>query len=562
LRRPTARLIPLAVAVWACAPIAEPQPPAAENQDHHCDSPKSSGVGYSEKLGALSSFDCSVSTATGYQSGTPFTIKVATVDGKKVEVATANAYYVMAKAAAANGVQMKVVSGFRTMAEQTYLYNCYKNCNCNNCNLAAKPGYSNHQSGHALDLNTSAPGVYNWLVNHGGKYGFKKTVPSEDWHWEWWGGGPGGGICNQPPPCPASCSDGNPCTDDTCDKATGKCVHTNNGAACDDGDGCTTGDNCKGGKCVAGAPKDCNDKNPCTDDGCLAGGEPVKQPAGTCTHANNKAACNDGNACTTGDQCGGGICKPGAAKNCDDGNTCTNDACVGGICSHAPNAAACSDGNPCSVGDHCEGGACKTAPMNCDDGLPCTVDKCAGGQCQHEGAVQPVQKLCVPGGIGQSLPCGGTQLLQPCPGGTGCENAACVPLVVVQPDANDSAPGDAAADIEPPPPDVAVDLAHPPADASAASDDTAEPDTEGDTPSSGRDDGTGRKDTTVPRDAGPVQAETGAGGSWQVPASGPASTPASGCTTGRVDGPVWSWWALALGLATCLRAARRPRSRS
>ena len=27
-----------------------------------------------------------------------------------------------------------------------------KTCNCNSCNLAAVPGYSNHQSGHALDL--------------------------------------------------------------------------------------------------------------------------------------------------------------------------------------------------------------------------------------------------------------------------------------------------------------------------------------------------------------------------------------------------------------------------
>ena len=45
------------------------------------------------------------------------------------------------------------------MASQEYLYACYVNCNCNNCNLAAKPGFSNHQSGHALDLNTSAAGV-------------------------------------------------------------------------------------------------------------------------------------------------------------------------------------------------------------------------------------------------------------------------------------------------------------------------------------------------------------------------------------------------------------------
>ncbi len=148
----------------------------------------------------LSSIDCSESQDTGYTSGNAFPITVVTVDGKKVEEDTANAYYVMAQAAAASGVTLKIVSGFRTMAEQQYLYNCYVNCSCNNCNLAAKPGYSNHQSGHALDLNTSSGGVLTWLNNNGAAFGFKRTVPSETWHWEWWGGGPGGGPCgNQKP---------------------------------------------------------------------------------------------------------------------------------------------------------------------------------------------------------------------------------------------------------------------------------------------------------------------------------------------------------------------------
>lgn len=144
----------------------------------------------------LSSLNCSLSSATGYKSGSAFSIQLVTVDGKKVEWKTANAYMKMAKAAASAGVTLKVVSGFRTMTEQKYLYACYVNCNCNSCNLAAKPGYSNHQSGHALDLNTSSPGVYSWLNAHGAKYGFKRTVPSEAWHWEWWGSDPGTGPCN------------------------------------------------------------------------------------------------------------------------------------------------------------------------------------------------------------------------------------------------------------------------------------------------------------------------------------------------------------------------------
>lgn len=143
--------------------------------------------------------DCSERTDTGYTSGNAFTITVVTVDGKPVERETANAYWVMKEAAARDGVDIRVVSGFRTNAEQQYLYNCYVNCNCNNCNLAARPGYSNHQSGHALDLNTSSGGVLSWLNAHGASFGFSRTVPSEDWHWEWWGGGPGGGPCSGQP---------------------------------------------------------------------------------------------------------------------------------------------------------------------------------------------------------------------------------------------------------------------------------------------------------------------------------------------------------------------------
>lgn len=153
----------------------------------------------SEPRDPLAAIDCKEHQDVGYVKGAKFNITVVTVDGKPVEVETANAFYQMAQAAAKAGVTIKVVSGFRTMAEQQYLYNCYINCNCNNCNLAAKPGYSNHQSGHALDLNTGGAGVLAWLKKHGGTYGFTATVPSEDWHWEWWGGGPPtSGPCGLP----------------------------------------------------------------------------------------------------------------------------------------------------------------------------------------------------------------------------------------------------------------------------------------------------------------------------------------------------------------------------
>lgn len=124
--------------------------------------------------------------ATGYRRGKAFKICITKVDGKWVEVNTARGYLKMRANAKARGVTLRIVSGFRTMAQQRYLYNCYKTKRCNNGNLAAPPGYSNHQSGHALDLNTSARGVYSYLSNRGRAYGFRRTVPSERWHWEKW----------------------------------------------------------------------------------------------------------------------------------------------------------------------------------------------------------------------------------------------------------------------------------------------------------------------------------------------------------------------------------------
>jgi subtilisin family serine protease len=52
--------------------------------------------------------------------------------------------------------------------------------------------------------------------------------------------------------------------------------------------------------CVAGG---CDDGNPCTDDVC--------DPATGCQHAANTASCSDGSECTLADQCNSGRCQPG-----------------------------------------------------------------------------------------------------------------------------------------------------------------------------------------------------------------------------------------------------------
>jgi len=135
----------------------------------------------------ISTVDCHQRSDTAYVNGVAKPIKLITVGGKPTSIAVGHQFIKMQKAANAAGVTLSINSGFRTMAEQQHLYSCYVNKNCNNGNLAAKPGYSNHQGGFALDLTTSS-----WLASHAGQYGFTRTVPSEAWHYEYHGPDTGG----------------------------------------------------------------------------------------------------------------------------------------------------------------------------------------------------------------------------------------------------------------------------------------------------------------------------------------------------------------------------------
>ncbi len=109
-------------------------------------------------------------------------LEVVEIDGKPVAADTARAFLRMREAARRDGVTLRIVSGFRSHAEQTRLYRAYR---AGRGNLAARPGYSNHQDGAAVDLNTSDRGVYRWLQANARQFGFVRTVPSEPWHWEY-----------------------------------------------------------------------------------------------------------------------------------------------------------------------------------------------------------------------------------------------------------------------------------------------------------------------------------------------------------------------------------------
>jgi hypothetical protein len=135
------------------------------------------------------------------------------------------------------------------------------------------------------------------------------------------------------------------------------------GTPCVPDDLCFASGSCSAGECQGELPVDCDDKNPCTEDGCDA-------EAG-CVHAPMDGECDDGDPCTEGDSCLEGTCS-GTPVVCDDGNPCTKDSCdeIAG-CLFANQEGECDDGDPCTAGDSCLDGNCVSAENLCE----CKVDE-------------------------------------------------------------------------------------------------------------------------------------------------------------------------------------------
>lgn len=194
------------------------------------------------------------------------------------------------------------------------------------------------------------------------------------------------------------CTDeGNQCTDDRCNVA-GACQHSQrpNGFACNDGQFCTTTDQCVAGACVG------------TGDPCAGGAEcaaTCNETVDDCFAANTTVCTDDGSLCTD-DRCNGmGACgHPPNTVPCDDGVFCNGtDTCSGGACAHA--------GDPCLPGAECAN-TCDETARNCitpagapctDVGVECTTDLCLAGACDHAPADAPCDQgecvlgSCVPG---------------------------------------------------------------------------------------------------------------------------------------------------------------------
>lgn len=130
--------------------------------------------------------------ASAYHNGKAIIVHMSIVDAKghKLRTDAAIAFVGMrSEAEKTAGVHLVINSAFRTMEEQNKLYREYKDGKRKS--VVAKPGYSNHQSGTAVDIETDGGKnkAYHWLVANAARHGYYNTVKSEPWHWEWVGEG-------------------------------------------------------------------------------------------------------------------------------------------------------------------------------------------------------------------------------------------------------------------------------------------------------------------------------------------------------------------------------------
>jgi len=100
-------------------------------------------------------------------------------DGKPMCPAVAAAFDLMDAAARAEGIDLVVVSGFRSDAEQAVLFRRHPDPR-----WVAPPGRSRHRDATELDLNmVSGGGAHAWLARNGEGFGFLQRYSWEPWHW-------------------------------------------------------------------------------------------------------------------------------------------------------------------------------------------------------------------------------------------------------------------------------------------------------------------------------------------------------------------------------------------
>ena len=148
-----------------------------------------------------------------FRRGLPFQFEAAdleviatTPSGREHQAtpATAKAWRALQAAAQSDGIELSVVSAFRSLERQADIVRGklaaglpWESIFC----ASAPPGYSEHHTGRAIDMTT--PGFeplqpvfeesdgFDWLVAHASEYGFHLSYPKnnalgfiyEPWHW-------------------------------------------------------------------------------------------------------------------------------------------------------------------------------------------------------------------------------------------------------------------------------------------------------------------------------------------------------------------------------------------
>lgn len=130
---------------------------------------------------------------------------------KLLTAAAARAWLEMRNAAATDGVELLLISAFRSVDYQAALLRAKlaKGVPAEDVlRINAPPGYSEHHSGRAVDIGSAGTpaldeafertDAFDWLRQHAGQHGFRMSFPRgnrqgylyEPWHWCWSGAQP------------------------------------------------------------------------------------------------------------------------------------------------------------------------------------------------------------------------------------------------------------------------------------------------------------------------------------------------------------------------------------
>ncbi|MGB3536204.1 MAG: M15 family metallopeptidase [Microcoleaceae cyanobacterium] len=147
-----------------------------------------------------------------YEEASPDDLKKVTADGEiKLQPEAAEAFLKMSDAARAKGINLVPISGFRTLADQEYLFFGIKAQRGQNASkraeVSAPPGYSEHHTGYAIDIGDrdqpdthlsvdfEQTKAFQWLAENAAFHSFELSFPEgntqgvsyEPWHWRYVG---------------------------------------------------------------------------------------------------------------------------------------------------------------------------------------------------------------------------------------------------------------------------------------------------------------------------------------------------------------------------------------